>query len=139
MSLQCLSILGSKNEPLYSCSPPKSMQAEEDEPEADLDGFLTRSDQVVVLLIHLGINNLPRSWGRLGKRNSGCFVPVSAGTSHLPRSMSPLASPDKSNSSAHVNEQFAGVELGRNSVFGCSIVKGVLVVPVVPSFSDRAP
>ncbi|CAJ1942858.1 unnamed protein product [Cylindrotheca closterium] len=39
MALQCLSILGSKNEPLYSCSPPKIRLAEASEPEGDLDGF----------------------------------------------------------------------------------------------------
>lgn len=39
MSLQCLCILGSKNEPIYYCSPAKSPEAAKSEPQRDLDGF----------------------------------------------------------------------------------------------------
>ena len=89
-----------------------------------------------VFLITL-LRNLPWSWVRLGKRNSICLVAIPASTAHLPRSGSSLASPHQTHRGTRINEQLAGIELRRNSVFRSRIVKGVLVVPVVPSFSNR--
>jgi len=53
--------------------------------------------------------------------------------------MTPFASPDEPQLSERVDEQFGGVELRRYSKFRSGIIEGVLVVPVVPSLSDRAP
>ena len=92
-----------------------------------------------VLLHFLFCRNLPWPRGSHRKRNSVVGVPNTAGSSHLPRGRPSLASPNQANGSHGVNHQFAWVELRRDTEFGGSIVKGVLVVPVVPSLSNGAP
>jgi len=92
-----------------------------------------------VVLLHFLFGNLPRSRRCHWKGNAGIGVPDSAGTSHLPRGSPSLASPHQTHSGHGINHQFARVELRRDTKFGSSVIEGVLVVPVVPAFSDGAP
>lgn len=82
--------------------------------------------------------DFPWSRSRFGQRNSVGKIPIPACTAHCPSSCSALSVPNKSQHSPEVNDQFGRIELRGDAEFRCSIVKWVLVMPVVPSFSDSA-
>mmetsp|Transcript_11242 Transcript_11242/g.14850 ORF Transcript_11242/g.14850 Transcript_11242/m.14850 type:complete len:257 (-) Transcript_11242:70-840(-) len=83
--------------------------------------------------------DFPWSCGGLGQRFSSSTVTLSSGTSHSPCSGSTFTVGHQPNFSHGINEQLGRIELTGDTKFTGSIIKRVLVMPVVPSFSHRTP
>lgn len=82
--------------------------------------------------------DFPWSWRRLGEWNAVGKVTVSSGPSHEPCGSPTFSSPHKTGHGKEIDNELGWIELRRNAEFRGGVVKGVLVVPVVPSLSDGA-
>lgn len=82
---------------------------------------------------------LPRPRRRLGQRDTVLQVPFTTCPTHGPGCRSALSAPDHANGSHRVDKQLGRIELARNTKLGRCIVKGVLVVPIVPSLTHCKP
>ncbi len=89
-------------------------------------------------LLRLDLLYLPRTWLGLGEGNTIGPIPVSPSSSHGPGGSRPLPVRNKSQPCHEVNKKLGRVELARNTKLASSVIKRVLVVPVVPSLSNCA-
>mgnify|MGYP003389953008 CR=1 FL=1 len=87
----------------------------------------------LVSFLHL----FPRSRSRLADLDAFSGISVSTRSAHGPSGSSSLAAPYQTNSRKHINKELGRIVLRADAEFTRGVVKWVLVVPVVPSFTNR--